>query len=413
MGDSYEEKRSQILLLLRTKSIGVLAAIVALSLMVAACGGGDSSSSSGEATTATESEASQGSETGQEAETGQESAGGSAEEAAAAALKVAEEHKSVPKIGATKPIKGPIPSDKTVAYVNCGQPSCTIIGEGFKKSAELLGWKYEEVPVEPTPQSIQAGFEEVIRRKPDGVASVGLGPSLYPKQLAQLNEMGIPVFEAQGEVESGEEGVTYDPFPPAAANENMRVLANKVVADIGGEGEIATALLTEYPIVLQYTKAFEEEVEAKCPKCSLTQVEIPPSSLGKDAAGMMTDFLRANPEVKALYMSYDLMASGFEAALKNAGVERPLTYSWSIEGQGIEELKTGERTAAAPDPFNEVGWGLTDGFARIFSGEKAEEPAAEPIIWAEEFGNVPDQAEPFPPIIPEFEKQFEELWGLK
>jgi ribose transport system substrate-binding protein len=386
----------------RSRAVVALGLALVTVLVLAACGGGGSSSGSsgGAGTSSTEDG------------TGEGAAGGAAA-VAATALKIAEEHVEVTKIGPTKPIGKPIPSGKTIDYVNCGQPSCVLEEESMKEAGETLGWKVEGIQAEPTPQSIQAAFEEAVRKKPDGVASAGFGPALYPKQLAELNKLNIPVFEATGEVESGENGVAYDPVGPGAAVEAMQVLANKTISDMGGEGEAAAVLLTGYPIVAEYTKAWEEEIESKCPECTVTQMEIQPTSIGKDAPEKITNFVRANSGTKALFLSYDLLGSGLAAAMKTSGVTMPMTYSWSPEGQGIEALQNGERTAAAVNPHPESAWQMIDGFARVFTGQNPIQPSQQPTIWSETFENVPTAAEPFPEVIPGYREQFEALWGLK
>lgn len=383
----------------RGKFLAVIATMLLLAVAFAACGGDDDSGSGTETTASTEEAGGGG--------------GGSAEEVAADALAVAEEHTEVTQIGPTEPIKGEIPKGKKLIYVNCGQPACTTQGEAFAEAAKVLGWTTEEIPAEPTPESIQAAFDEVIRRAPDGVASAGFAPELYPKQIAKLNDMKIPVFEATGGVGTGKEGVTYDPLGPEEAAAAMAILANKTIYDMGGEGEAANVLLTGYPIVKTYSEGWANEITDKCSECTVKTLEVQPTSIGKDAPEIITNFLRANPDVKAVLLSYDLLGSGLPAALKNAGLEMPLTYSWGVDAPGIEALQTEERTAAAPDPYNEVGWQQIDGFARLFAGEDPVQPWQEPIIWSNEFENVPEETEPFPAINPNYQEQFKELWGVK
>ena len=393
----------------RPKAIFALLTTLAVAVALAACGGGGSSSSGTTAEApAEETEAPAGG-----AKEEGSGGGGSAEEVAAKALAVAEEHKEVTQIGPTEPIKKPIPEGKYVIYVNCGQPACVSQGEAFEEAAKVLGWKSETINVKlPTPEEIQAAFEEVIRKAPDGVASAGFGPALYSKQLKKLNEMGVFVAEQTGEVESGEDGVDYDPLGPEKAAEAMGVLANKSVADAGGEGEFGAILLTGFPIVEAYTAGWSEEIEAICPECSVKTLEVTPESIGKSAPEEITNFLRANPGIHSVFLSYGALSSGLAAALKNAGVEIPEMYAWGIDPPGIEELQKGELSAAAPDPYQEVSWQSIDGMARSFAGEKSfEQPFQEPVIWAESFGNVPTTTEPRPEVIPDYQEQFKKLWG--
>lgn len=396
----------------RAKLLAGLALVLLLAVGLAACGGSSSSSSSSATEETTTEEAG-----GKEEETAgkEEAGGGSAEEVAAKALAVAEEHKEVTQIGPTEPIKKPIPKDKYVIYVNCGQPACVSQGEAFEEAASLLGWKSETINVKlPTPEEIQAAFEEVIRKAPDGVTSAGFGPALYSKQLKKLNEMGVFVTEQTGEVESGEEGVDYDPLGPEKAAEAMGKLANLSVAEAGGEGEFGAILLTGFPIVEAYTAGWTEEIEAICPECSVKTLEVTPESIGTTAAEEITNFMRANSGIKSLFLSYGALSSGLAAALKNAGVEIPKMYSWGIDPPNIEELQKGELTGAAPDPYQEVSYQSIDGMARSFAGEKEFiQPFQKPIIWAEKFGNVPTTTEPRPEVNPNYKEQFEKLWGLK
>jgi ABC-type sugar transport system substrate-binding protein len=387
-----------------------LGLVALLAVALAACGGGGSSSSStGGGTTAGAPAGEGGTETTAEEGSG----GGSAEEVAAKALAVAEEHREVKSIGPTEPIRKPIPEGKYVIYVNCGQPACVSQGEAFEEAAKVLGWRSETINVKlPTPEEIQAAFEEVIRKAPDGVASAGFGPALYPKQIKKLDEMGVFVAEQTGEVESGEDGVTYDPLGPEKAAEALAVLANKSVADAGGEGEFGAILLTGFPIVEAYTAGWSEEIEAICPECSVKTLEVTPESIGKSAPEEITNFLRANPGIHSILLSYGALSSGLAAALTNAGVEIPKMYAWGIDPPGIEELQKGELSAAAPDPYQEVSWQSIDGMARSFAGEKTfEQPFQEPIIWAESFGNVPTTTEPRPEVNPDYQEQFKKLWG--
>src|ERR1700744_1189890 len=384
----------------RTRVLVALGLVALLAVALAACGGGGSSSSGTTAEApAEETEAPAGG-----AKEEGSGGGGSAKEVAAKARAVAENHKEVTQIGPTEPVKKPIPEGKYVIYVNCGQPACVSQGEAFEEAAKVLGWKSETINVKlPTPEEIQAAFEEVIRKAPDGVASAGFGPALYSKQLKKLNEMGVFVAEQTGEVESGEDGVDYDPLGPEKAAEAMGVLANKSVADAGGEGEFGAILLTGFPIVEAYTAGWSEEIEAICPECSVKTLEVTPESIGKSAPEEITNFLRANPGVHS---------SGLAAALKNAGVEIPEMYAWGIDPPGIEELQKGELSAAAPDPYQEVSWQSIDGMARSFAGEKTfEQPFQEPVIWAESFGNVPTTTEPRPEVNPDYQEQFKKLWG--
>jgi ribose transport system substrate-binding protein len=380
--------------------LGLVATAVALA--VAACGSSSSSSVNGSASNA--------------AATG--SASGSASSGAdLAALKaVVAAHVSANHIGPTAPIGKPIPRGKTIVYVNCGQPACTLQGDGLQAAAKVLGWNVTTINTQPTPEAVQAAFDQVIRDHPDGVASAGLGRSLYARELDQLNSMHIPVLSATGEQETGQGGITYDPIGPSEAAHYMSVLADKAIVDMNGQGQAGSVLLGGFPIVKLYTAGWTNEIKAKCPKCTQAQLVIQPTDLGKDSATLITNFVRANPGMKALYLSYGLESEGLTAAAKGAGITLPALYGWAPDNSQLPLLQSGEWKAAAVDPNLEIGWQWADAFARLFTGGSVAADKAFPqagIIWSKDYNNVPAAANPFPAIDPNYQTQYESLWGVK
>jgi ribose transport system substrate-binding protein len=324
-------------------------------------------------------------------------------------------HVSANTIGPTVPVGKPIPKGKTLIYVNCGQPACTYQGDAFIAAAKAVGWNVSTLNTEPTPQAVQATFDQVIREHPAAVASAGLGQSLYPRELAQLNAMHIPVLSATGEQESGQLGIAYDPVGPAETSHYMAVLADKAIVDIGGHGSVGSVVLGGFPIVKIYTAGFTSEIKAKCPACTQTQLTIQPTDLGKDAATLIVNFLRANPNIKALYLSYGLEYAGLQAAAKGAGVTLPYIYSWAPDNSDIPLLESGAWRAAAVDPNMEIGWQWVDVLARIFTGQSIATDKAFPeggIIWSKDYHNIPAPAQPYPAITPDYQKQYESLWGI-
>jgi ribose transport system substrate-binding protein len=376
------------------RTLVAVVAAATLATTVSACGSGSESDGGGAA-----------------AET---SAGGGGEVVAAAKAKV-DAHITADRIGPSTPIDEQIPSGKRIAYVNCGAPACANFEKSFKAGAAVLGWKVDTIAAQPTPPSVQAAFDEAIRRKPDAVVSMGLGRSLYAKQLDELAELKIPVMSNTGSEESGEGGITFEPLGPKASAAAAGVLADKTVVDLGGKGEVGIVLLGGYPVVKTYTEGYENELKAACPDCTVKRIEIQPTSLGKDAPQKIANFLRANPNVEALYISYDLLASGLPAAAKAAGVSVPKTYSFGPDQPGIQALQNGERTAALIEPYNELSWQIVDALARTFTGRDVQEsqPSQNLTVLSNDFDNVPKTADPFPAVVQGYQEQYKKLWGVK
>jgi ABC-type sugar transport system substrate-binding protein len=343
-------------------------------------------------------------------------ASGAASSSQAAIVKQAKEkvepYVAVDKIGPTEPVGKPIPKDKTIVYVNCGQPACTNMSKAFNEAAAVLGWNVEEIQALPTPEEVQAAFDEALRRKPDGIWSAGFGRALYARQLDQAEQLKIPIMSVTGNEETGEGGITFEPLGPKEAAKSTAILADKAIADMGGEGQAGTVLLGGYPIVKTYTESYENEIKNACPNCTVKRLDIQPTSLGKDAAQNIANFIRANPDMKSLFLSYDLMGSGLTAAAKGAGVTVPKTYSWAPDAPGIQALNSGERTASNLMPYNELSWQIADAFARLFTGGSvsASQPLQNVLVVSKDFDNVPPTGEPFPSSVADYQTQFKALW---
>lgn len=330
----------------------------------------------------------------------------------AAQAVVSAHEKSPAKIGPQVPIKGDIPAGKTIAYVNCGLQICMDIGDAMTEAAGLLGWEVDVINADPTPEGAQAAFTEAVRQAPDAVAGLGFSRAGIQRQLDELEARGTPVAIGTGIDPSDPAKKFLQVLPPSDLGKQTRALADKMIVDAGGQGTLGIAFLTGFPGVKLYSDAWRDEIAKNCPRCEVESIDIAPSSIGKDAAAKIANWLRANPDVKHLFLSYDDFGIGLSSALKNAGIDAPKTYGQAPTEQGMAALESGERTAAAPGGgVLEVAWVMVDAFARMFAGESIEPDLewGDFALWSEEYGNLPTSS-PFYQV-PDYKEQFAALWG--
>lgn len=365
-----------------------LTAIAAGAVMVlAACGSGDSSSGGG---------------------------GEHDEDGLAQAQALVDEHNAPPEsIGITEPVGAEIPTGKEIVYINCGAEACTNTGNALKAAGDVLGWTTTFINIAPTPEEIQAGFDEAIRLKPDAVAYNGLPTAAFQRQLAELDSLNIPVVAALVADPVGG-GLDFTYIDADTVGEGTSILAAKTVVDADGPIDIGLINITDYPIVPIYTQAYEDEIKATCPDCGTKTLDVQVSEIGQDAPAKIVNFLRANPDISAIYLALDDFAIGLPAALRNAGLEDIKIYSWAPTSAGIQGLQDGERTASVPTPQAEGGWYLADALARIFTGQPVVPATVDTIpwtIWAEDSETGIPESTDNPPYVLDYEQQFKELWG--
>jgi ABC-type sugar transport system substrate-binding protein len=379
-------------------------AVVGLLVGLTACGG-----DSGDDSTAAETTASGGTDGSSEASSSQ------------AGLEYAEEkveEASTPpaEIGPRKPVAKPIPTGKDLAYVNCGQLVCDYAEETLKEAANTLGWSLKAIATDGSPQQIQEAYEAVVAEEPDGVASLGMSEEFFPRQLREMDEKDIPFVSAFGTIP--EEGamklqILQDEIDgKRETGPAMRLLADKAIVDSEGEGEVGIIVLTGYPTIEGFKEEFEAELNEKCPDCSSMSLDVPATAIGTTSDTQIVNFLRANPGIESIFLTYEGLVTDLEGAAETAGIEMPRVYSWAPAGSGFEALRTGLSTAGVPQGDPEVGYQIADAFARIFTGESPQEDKTFTrfTLWCKDCGNPPPPGDN-PPTIENYQEQYEELWA--
>jgi ABC-type sugar transport system substrate-binding protein len=381
-----------------------LALVVALAMFITACGSSSSSSSSSSTSSAASS-------AGSSTATPSSSGGTSL---AALQAKIAQFTKAPTSIGPTVVITKPIPKGKSFVFENCGAPACLDMQESFDQAASHLGWHVTNITAMATPESIQAAYQQAVNDKPSAVIGSGISINEMPEQMKEFNALKIPVLQVTGQDYSSfnpSSGMTLDLQPPSQVGQATALMADKAVLDAGGKGEIGTVLLQGYTSVLNNVNAFLAEMKKVCPSCTTKQLSVPGAALGTTAPQLVTNFLRANPNIKGLYFGYAGMAVGLQAAAQGAGITLPKLYAWAPDAAGVQQLQQGVMTVAVPLCYQETGWQFADAAARLLTGGNIKDsyPWQRYVLWGKQYNNVPTQVND-PPCIPNYQAQFEKLW---
>src|ERR1700722_13156219 len=175
----------------RLRPMLTIGTAAALTILVAACGSSSSSSSS----------------TSSSGGTSATTSGSSGNAGLAEAQKMVAAASHYPtKIGPSVPIGKPVPTGKTIDYIECGATACQSGGIAFAQAAKVLGWHVVDIQAQPTPPALQAAMDQAIRNKPDGVVISGSSTDQFPRQLQELASMHIPVIGSHATEDSGQGG---------------------------------------------------------------------------------------------------------------------------------------------------------------------------------------------------------------
>lgn len=392
----------------------LVSAMVAAAIFVSACGGGSSSSSS----TATESSGStenESSETAAGEEAGEEEAGGGegddakVEEILTTAVGPAKWE------GPTE--KDPAAKGKHVALIMtfAAAEGEQLLQDGAETATKAIGWKSTYIDGKGTPQGYEAGINQAITEGVDGVVFGGITPSLVPNGMKALKAAGIPVV-AQSNVEEPKEelwlgNVGYDTAKEA------EYLAAFLAKESNGEAKIVLVEDKEYGIVSQRAEKFKPLLEELCPTCEIVnETDMQVTELETKLTPKIAGVLQANPDANYVYAPYDAAVPPMVAAIKQAGLTEDVhIVSYGGFKQSTEYLRKKEiQNGDVANATQWQAWEAYDVLNREFNGEEIPDNA-----WATDpiklltWDNAPEAGTYFEGDEAEFEKHYEELWGVK
>jgi ribose transport system substrate-binding protein len=301
-----------------------------------------------------------------------------------------------------------IPTGKTIDYINCGNTICASQGPILQEAAKVLGWTVKTINTDGTPAQIQNAWAQVAREKPDGLIYTSTPRSQITSQIAAVAKAGIPIAGCCEADNSGDGIIYYSENASAVAAEGPAI-ARWVIASSGGTGKMVFANTPEFPILSGIATAAKTTLAAECSKCSYAELDMPLSSIGKNAPDLIVSYLRAHPDIKYVALSTDLLGLGFPAALKAAGITGIHTIGNAPGTPTLQYIASGQQDASIIFPEYENMYAMLDALARKFAGVTVQ-PAFDPPVFIVTKANLPSTTKLFP-VVDNIQGLFATLWG--
>jgi len=329
---------------------------------------------------------------------------------AAAQALVAKYSQQPTQIPASTPIGKPIPKGKTVVFVSCGTPNCSIEGGIIKQATDLLGWTLNVINTDGTPETQKAAFAQAVQQK----VNVVLYSAVDRATFAQY----IPAFEANHTFLSaccitdpvGSNGIGYAIDVPAQTGVIGQLMAAWIITQSNANAHTVYFNLPAFSILNTQGAAYADYFKQNCSKCTSDSVDIPVTALGKDVPTRIVSYLRAHPSVKWVTVSVDALAVGLPAALKAAGLTDVQIVGEGATSTNLQYIQAGQQSASVAFPYYEVMWAMVDAAARYEAG--ATVPASVGATpWLLIKSNAPAPTDAFP-TVKDYAQQFKALWGI-
>lgn len=371
----------------RHVTVVLVAAVSAI--VLAACGSGGSSTSSGS------------------------SSSGSSSSDIAAANQVLSKYQARPtSITQTTPIKKPIPTGKKITFISCGVEACAIQGPILTQGAKTLGWTVTTVGTDGSPEKVQNAIEAAVRNGANAIILDAADPTTLGKAISDAKAKGVEFVTCCSLATQGKD-VLFNTGTPQQNAPIGDILASKVVADSKGKANTVYANVSAFAILAAVGSEFEKKYKQLCPSCKYDKIDIPLTSLGKDAPDRIVSYLRSHPDVNYLVLSESgSLGAGLPAALAAAG----LTSKVKVIGQGgnqqvYQDVKSGKVVGVTPSSLYGYDYSMLDALARKWSGQPVLQTS--PEFWFMGSSDVPAEATGGPafPIVADYQAQWAKLWG--
>jgi ABC-type sugar transport system substrate-binding protein len=363
-----------------------LAGLAALLFVATGCGSSDSGSSSDSA------------------------AGGNADISAAKQLSTDSATRPT-QITQSKPIDKPIPTGKKITFISCGVEACAVQGPILAEGAQLLGWSVNQVGTDGSPEKVQNAFQAAVRGGANAVIINAADKDALAAPIANAKSKGVEVVTCCSLAEQGKD-VLFNTGTPEQNAEIGKMLAGKVVSDTGGKANALYANVSAFAILAAVGTTFESEYKKLCADCKYAKIDIPLTSLGKDAPDRIVSYLRSHPDVNYLVLSESgSLGPGLPAALQAAGLGDKV----KIVGQGgnqqvYQDVGSGKISAVTPSSLYGYDYSMLDALARKWAGVPVEQTP--PEFWLMTKENMPASINgPAFPIVEDYKTQWAKLWG--
>jgi ribose transport system substrate-binding protein len=315
------------------------------------------------------------------------------------------------KIPVTTPIQGKIPTGKTIDWVVCGVPGCTVLTQPLSQAAAALGWKVVAIPGGLQPETILNAWNVAVQNKASGVVGTGFPESIFSSAVQQLNAAKTPAISAF---------VTDTPGPSSGLaavvnGEPSYTHAGTALADIvlGTQGKSANAVFlggTTFPASQFEEKAFDKEYKKLCSHCATSSIEEPATLTGDALTSSIVADLTRNPGINWVVASQPNDVYGLPSALKTAGLGKVKILVNTPDATTVNYLKQGRIAGINVVPNTDNMAEIIDAFARTYTGQSVAPDETAGGDWAATTPAAAKQIKQPYYLVPGYLAQYKKLW---
>jgi ribose transport system substrate-binding protein len=327
------------------------------------------------------------------------------------------------------PTEGPkAQTGKNVWVISCGQvsESCVVPTTAHLDAGKHLGWKMTAFDGKFDPNQYNAGIQQAIADKADGIILISVDCQFVRASLKQAEAAGIKVIGNlvidcdDPKVNQGAGGLSAK-VPVQGSTHTSEIVgkwaaakADWAIAKLGGKVKAITLREPATPIFDIHRQAFEERLKERCSSCEV--VEAVNYSTAKDYGGglqqKIQQALLQHPEANLIVPNWDSdVTGGVGPAVQASGRAGKLEIIGAEGYPGNLKLLSEGKQETASMGWNQefLAWSINDALNRVFAGEQPVDGGSGWYLIDKDH-NMPPLDKPAPARV-DFQSQFKKLWG--
>jgi ribose transport system substrate-binding protein len=409
-----------------SRLLRLLAALLTLTLVAAACtrDDGDTATEADDDATTEESSSSDG-DSGDDSDDSDDDSGAMDDDSGAmddGDMAMVEEAKAfvAAQLAASEGFDGPASgpeaqADKTVIYVasDLTNGGVAAVDEAAAEAAAAIGWNYETINGQGTADGRAAALNQAVAKGPDGIILGGFNADEQQTAIAEAEAQGIPVVGWHAAKDVGPQdglfnNVTTDPL------EVSEFAAKLVIAESEGTAGVVIFTDSQFDIAIAKADAIQAEIET-CGGCTVLEyIDTPILETDAQMPAVIARILAEyGDDLTHMLAINDGYFGGAAPALRDAG-KAPDGSPFAISaGDGdaaaFDRIRNQEyQFGTVAEPLYLQGWQIIDELNRAFAGEGPSDFVAPPAMVTAE--NITD-ADVYDPASG-YRDNYRAIWGV-
>ena len=266
--------------------------------------------------------------------------------------------------GASKALKKPPKIVIGFAAITEAAPVVTQSIASLEAGAKLLGWDVKVVNANGDPSLMASGFSSLVNQHVNAIVDLAIQPSQAQAGFQAAKAAGIPVIELGAPLVDPQHlsSVTYTPSDPKLAT----LVANQMIKDLGSKGSLLVLQASSQPAIVARNQTLDKLLAATKIKIATTH-ETDLANIVADTASEVSDALRANPSITAVWAPQDPDFAPAVQTIVNQHLGKVGVYSIYLDPIDFPLLRSHQVPMAISDsPLAYCSWYALDALVNKF-----------------------------------------------